>query len=186
MTTSQNPTPRFFIAFLPPAEVDTFATTIIQELGDRYQTRTAKSPPHITLQPPFEWPLNALPALENSLQAFAQTQAPVPLTLSGFGAFSPRVLYIKVLKTPELLQLQSALMQHLEDTLGIVDLKNKRRGYSPHMTLASRNLNPDTFHEAWADLQKREANFEFRGDRLTLLIHQGHRWENQQDFSLIG
>jgi len=186
MTAIESLNPRFFVAFLPPPEVDAFARAVIQELGDRYHTRTAKAPPHITLQPPFEWPLDALPALAKSLQSFAQTGTHTPIQLAGFGAFSQRVLYIKVLKTPELLDLQASLMQHLEDTLGIVDLKNKRRGFSPHMTVASRNLYPDTFHRAWEELQPREVNFEFVGDRLTLLVHRGYHWEHQQDFPLMG
>jgi len=184
MTPHENPSPRFFVAFLPPPEVDSFTCQVIQELGDRYRTRTAKAPPHITLQPPFEWPIDALPTLESSLHTFAQTCKTVPIQLAGFGAFSPRVIYIRVLKTPELLELQSALMQHLEDALGIVDLKNKHRGFSPHMTVASRNLYPEIFRQAWNELQDREANFKFVGDRLTLLIHRGQHWEYQQDFPL--
>ena len=170
---------RFFVAFLPPPEVDTYANDVIRELSDRYQTRTAKAPPHITIQPPFEWPLERLPELTASLHRFAQGRSPVPITLDGFGAFRPRVLFINVLKAPELMALQAELMQHLEDTLNIVDEKNKRRGFSPHMTVASRNVSPAIFRSAWADLQPRTATFNFLCDRLTLLIYQGERWEVQ-------
>lgn len=175
---------RFFVAFLPPLEVDEYANSIIQELSDRYQTRTAKAPPHITLQPPFEWSIEREPGLTKSLETFAQGRSPVPITLRGFGAFRPRVLFINVLKSPELMALQAELMQHLEDSLGIVDLKNKHRGFSPHMTVASRNMSPAVFHKAWADLEPRTPSFEFLCDRLTLLLHQERGWEVQNQVEL--
>lgn len=168
---------RFFIAFLPPPEVDEYANAVIRELSDRYWTRTAKAPPHITLQPPFEWPLERLPELTASLNVFVQGRSSVPITLDGFGAFRPSVLFINVLKSPELMTLQAELMQHLEDRLGIVDAKNKRRGFSPHMTVASRNMSPAIFRNAWAELQPRTLTFNFLCDRLTLLIHQGECWD---------
>ncbi|HIK54919.1 MAG TPA: 2'-5' RNA ligase family protein [Synechococcales cyanobacterium M55_K2018_004] len=176
---------RFFVALIPPQEIQDYATTVIQELGDRFQTRTAKAPPHVTLYPPFEWPRKRSPELEDCLAQFAAHHAGVPVSLSGFGAFSPRVLYINVLKTPELLHLQANLMAHLEATLGIVDVTAKRRPFAPHLTVASRNVTRQTFREAWALLQDRSVAFEFLGDRLTLLRHDGGCWQIQRNFSLV-
>jgi len=58
---------------------------------------------------------------------FAHNRKSVPVTLNGFGAFPPRVIYINVLKTQELLTLQTDLMAHLETLLGIVDPVSKTR-----------------------------------------------------------
>lgn len=167
---------RFFIALVPPVEICDYATQVIQELSDRFRTSTAKAPPHITLQAPFMWQVAEAAALETSLREFAALQAPVPVALSGFGAFAPRVLFMNVLKTPELLKLQANLLAHLETQLGIVDPVAKRRPFSPHLTVASRNVTRPIFKQAWADLQTRSIEFSFVGDRLTLLIHDGQRW----------
>ncbi|MTJ07719.1 2'-5' RNA ligase family protein [Anabaena sp. UHCC 0204] len=52
---------RFFIALLPPQHIQEYANSIKQYFADKYASRSAqKSPPHITLQPPFEWPDNAV------------------------------------------------------------------------------------------------------------------------------
>ncbi|HEY9624460.1 MAG TPA: 2'-5' RNA ligase family protein [Crinalium sp.] len=177
-------TPRFFIALLPPQAIQDFATDVIQELSDRYRTRTSKAPPHVTLQPPFQWPLDQVTALEQCLAASAEQHSPVPIALSGFGAFAPRVLYVNVLKTPELLALQSNLADALEKTLNIADPKSKQRPFAPHLTVASRNLTRQTFKQAWADLQPRSVEFEFLADRLTLLIHRGDRWQAWRDWVL--
>lgn len=179
---SVSSTSRFFIALIPPVTIQEYANTVIQELGDRYHTGTSKAPPHITLQPPFFWHPETVSELEMCLRTFVQTQSTVPVALSGFGAFAPRVLYINVLKTPELLMLQANLKTRLEENFGIGELGSKRRSFSPHLTVASRNLTRQSFKQAWAELQERQVEFEFVGDRLTLLIHDGQRWQIQTEF----
>jgi 2'-5' RNA ligase len=175
---------RCFIALLPPLEIQEYANQVIGELGDRYQTRTSKSPPHVTLQPPFQWHMQDISKLEQILSEFANHQRAVPMTLSGFGAFVPRVLYINVLTTAELLALQTALMTHLQETLEIIDPKSKGRTFAPHLTVASRNVTRQTFKQAWTELQVRQVEFEFVGDRLTLLVHDGQRWQIRSEFPL--
>jgi len=173
---------RCFIAFIPPTEIQDYANSIVQDLSDRYHTRTSPSPPHITLQAPFLWQMHPLSRLETCLSQFAQHQSAVPITFSGFGNFAPRVLYINVLKTPGLLTLQACLMTHLETHLGIVDPIAQQRSFSPHMTVASRNLTPSTFQQAWSDLQLRQVELAYMGDRLTLLLHDGQRWQIRSQF----
>lgn len=177
-------TTRFFVALMLPPEVEDYANRVIAELGDRYRTRTAKAAPHITLQAPFRWPHepDALNTLSTELKAIAAQQPPVPIILDGFSAFQPRVLYINVAKTPELLSLQSALAAHLQP-LNIIDPKAKSRSFSPHVTVASRNLSPGLFRRIWADLRERPAHFEFTCDRLTLLIYRD-RWHRHSEYIL--
>lgn len=180
--------PRFFVALLPPQAIQAYATEVIQALRDRYHTDTAKAPPHITLQPPFQWLLTRMADLEGCLAQVAHQSSPVPMVLSGFGAFAPRVLYINVLNTPELLALQSTLMTTLERVLAISDARSKQRPFTPHLTIASRNVTRQTFKQAWDDLQQRsvESSVEwtFVSDRLTLLMHDGHRWHIHSEFSM--
>ena len=75
-------------------------------------------------------------------------------------------------------------MAQLEKTLGIVDLKAKQRPFSPHLTVASRNLTRQTFKQAWSELQSRQVEFKFVGDRLTLLLHNGQCWQIHSEFPL--
>lgn len=183
MTATNSDRTRFFIALLPPQLVQEEANSLIRELSDRYRTRTAKAPPHITIQAPFLWDPANIADLTTSLHAFTQTQPAIPVGLQGFGAFPPRVLFINVLKTPELLKLQTALLLHLEQTLDIVDPVAKRRPFAPHLTLASRNLTRQTFQQARADLELRSFEFQFVSDRLTLLIHDGQRWQIHSEYA---
>ncbi|MCU0533982.1 MAG: 2'-5' RNA ligase family protein [Hydrococcus sp. Prado102] len=176
---------RFFIALLPPAEIQQIANKIKQHFAEVYNSCAAqKSPPHITLQPPFEWKLEDLTFLEQKLGEFAIAQSPISMTLDGFSAFKPRVIFINVLKTPELLAIQKALMDELETSLRIVHEVSKNRPFSPHLTVGFRDLTKANFYKAWDEFKEQQLRFEFLVSQLTLLIHNGQRWEIHQEFLL--
>ena len=174
---------RFFIALLPPPDIQVQVNAIKQHFSDHYDSRAAlKSPPHITLQPPFKWLSTNLPALQQCLSTFADHREPVPVKLSGFAAFRPRVIYINVLKTQELLMLQTDLMAYL-DVLDIVAVST--RPFSPHMTVAFRDLTRQNFKAAWPEFQQQALQFEFTANYLTLLLHDGKRWNVSNEFPFL-
>jgi 2'-5' RNA ligase len=178
---------RFFIALLPSQAIQDYANEVKQVFVDRYNSRAAlKSPPHITLQPPFEWSVEALPLFNQRLSEFAAQVAPIPITLSGFGAFVPHVVYINVIKSASLLTLQAALSSHLETSLGIVDAVGKTRSFTPHITVGFRDLTPENFKLAWAEFQHRPLELEWTATQLTLLRHDGQRWTVANEFPFWG
>lgn len=175
---------RFFVALLPPQEVQEYANEIKQDFADRYHSQAAqKSPPHITLQPPFEWAESEVSKLEQRLSQFAACQSPIPVTLDGYAAFAPRVIFINVQPTAELLRVQTNLMRCLEETLGIIDPTAKSRPFVPHMTVAFRDLTIENFKLAWQEFQGRSLHANFLVSHLTLLRHDETRWQIDQDFS---
>ncbi|MDZ8054483.1 MAG: 2'-5' RNA ligase family protein [Aulosira sp. ZfuVER01] len=177
---------RFFIALLPPQDIQDYANQIKQYFADNYASSHAqKSPPHITLQPPFEWANSDVSRLEASIREFASEQKPLPVTLSGFAAFAPRVIYIDVVRSQELLTLQADLMAYVEASLGIVDKVGKTRPFAPHMTVAFRDLTRQNFKAAWPEFENRQLHFEFTADKLTLLIHDGRRWNIKSEFAFF-
>ncbi|MEH2233596.1 MAG: 2'-5' RNA ligase family protein [Nostoc sp.] len=177
---------RFFIALLPPQDIQDYANEIKQYFADRYASSGAlKSPPHITLQPPFEWADANLPRLEASLKEFASEQQQVAITLKGFNAFAPRVIYINVVRSQKLLTLQADLMAYTESNLQIVDKVSKTRPFAPHLTVAFRDLTKQNFKAAWPEFENRQLHFEFTADKLTLLLHDGKRWNIKREFAFF-
>lgn len=174
----------FFIALLPPVSIQEEVNQIKQYFSDRYASSHAqKSPPHITLQPPFEWNREAVEVLADCLNQFARERSQVPITLSGFAAFAPRVIFVNVLKTPELLNLQADLANHLKTTLGIVDQRSQGRPFAPHITVAFKDLTKQNFKAAWPEFQDKPFQSEFIANQLTLLIHRNERWNIFKEFS---
>lgn len=180
---SQSRRSRFFVALLPPQPIQDQVTAIKQEVADRYESRGAlRSPPHITVQPPFEWAIAEVSNLQAGLQAFANRQRGIPITLSGFGAFPPRVIYVNVLRSSELLALHQALIEHCEASFGLLNPVEKQRPYAPHMTVAFRDLARQQFRIAWPEFELRSFAATFTATHLTLLIHDGQRWQVHSEF----
>lgn len=176
----------YFIALLPPQEIQDHANQIKQHFADKYASSHAqKSPPHITLQPPFEWADTDIPLLEEHLKTFALRQNLIPITLKGYAAFVPRVIYIDVVRSPELLTLHQNLMSYLETNLEITDKVGKTRPFAPHMTVAFKDLTRQNFKAAWSEFEKRQLHFEFTASVLTLLAHDASRWNIKSEFPFI-
>ncbi|MGB3266805.1 MAG: 2'-5' RNA ligase family protein [Microcoleus sp.] len=176
---------RFFIALVPPPDIEQQITEIKQYFAEHYNSRGAlKSPPHITLQPPFEWEAADVAKLEESLKSFAANRLAIPITMSGFAAFAPRVIYADVVKSPELLEIQKDLMSYVRENLGIVNSASQTRPFIPHMTVAFRDLTQENFQTAWLEFSGRELLFEFTAAALTLLLHDGSRWNISKQFPL--
>ncbi|MEM8714503.1 MAG: 2'-5' RNA ligase family protein [Cyanobacteria bacterium P01_G01_bin.4] len=176
----------FFLALLPPPQIQASITAIKQEFGDRFNSYHAlKSPPHITVFPPFKWPEPQMSQFE-CLADFAASQAQVPVTLSGFGAFPPMVIYVRPLKSPTLMEVYERLQVFVADRLELVDPMAKRRAFSPHVTVAHRDLSKENFRAAWAEFEGRSFNAEFATTQLTLLQHNGHHWEIAREWEFRG
>jgi 2'-5' RNA ligase len=179
----QNASRLYFIALLPPMAIQEKVTQIKQEFAENYGSHAAlKSPPHVTLQPPFERSIEQVSLLKACLSELATGYPPLPMKLSGFGAFPPRVIYVNVVKTPELMALQAKLAAYLEAKLGLVDDRNPAYPFSPHMTVAFRDLKRQMFQPAWSEFQDRSLSYEFTARHLTLLHHNGRRWEIETEF----
>lgn len=176
---------RFFIALVPPPDIQQHITEIKLYFAEHYNSRGAlNSPPHITLQPTFEWLAEDVPKLEQSLKEFSANRLSIPVTLSGFAAFAPRVIYTDVVKSPELLEIHSYLMSYIEANLGIVDRVSQSRPFVPHMTVAFRDLTKENFQTAWLEFAGRSLHIEFTASALTLLLHNGSRWNISNQFPL--
>jgi len=176
----------FFIALLPPAEIQAEITEIKQYFAQNYNSSHAlKSPPHITLYPPFKWVTENLPTLEQTLAEFTASYAPVGIILDGFGKFSTRVIFVEPLKTTELIAVQANLITYLESYLGLVDENSKTKTFNPHMTVAFKDLKRQAFKAAWPEFRDRQFQVNFTADCLTLLIHNGQRWNIHRKFPFM-
>lgn len=89
------------------------------------------------------------------------------------------------MRNQELLTLQAELMAHLEANLGIVDKVSKTRLFALHMTVAFKDLTKQNFQAAWQEFEKQQVHFEFTADNLTLLLHDGKRWNIKTEFPFV-
>ena len=176
---------RFFIALVPPPEIQTSINEIKRYFQEHYGARKAfNSPPHITLQAPFMCSSDrTLDELTEGLRKFAMGREGIAISLRNFEAFPPNVIYVDVVQKTELMALHKDLAVFMENNYGIVD--RRYPNFCPHMTVAFRDLTKAAFHQAWPEFQHKTLAFDFTAQSLTLLRHDGQRWQIYQDYALL-
>ncbi|GEP94663.1 2'-5' RNA ligase [Chitinophaga cymbidii] len=179
----------YFIALLPTAEVGKEIIKIKQDFAEQYgPTYALKVLPHITLQVPF----TADPSLERAfceeLTEFAKTQAPFEVSLNGFGTFpnkQNRVLFINVEKSETMSAMHRQLINFLRKEFGFSTML-ARTGFTPHVTVAFKDLDDAQFEKAWPEYENKEYTASFKVNNLYFLRHNGKSWEVLQKCKLGG
>jgi len=172
-----------FIAVLPDDEIRAEVTNFKKYALERFQSgRALKSPPHITLIPPFRWSPGRIKELKTVLKYYAKSCPPFSLTLHGFNCFEPRVIFVAIEKNEELERLQSRLQVLLYSALSIQN--NCTHSFNPHMTVAFKDLRKSVFPLAWKYFSNLKYMRVFEVKQLYLLQHDGRQWQIVDDFKL--
>jgi 2'-5' RNA ligase len=172
-----------YIAVLPDArtagEVTEFKLLLAERFGARHALR---SPPHITLFPPFRWVESRLGEFALGLAAFSAARQGFELTLRDFNRFGSRVLYVDVAPSLALEALERQLVDFLERVFGLSS--SQPHGFHPHMTIAHKDLSQDVFSQAWGYFSGRAYERSFPVGSLACLRHNAKGWEVWQSFPL--
>jgi 2'-5' RNA ligase len=177
---------RYFIGIIPPPVIVDEVTSIKNAFMTNYQTKAAlRSPPHITLHMPFEWKEPKEAVLIDYLGKFLSTRPAFPLTLSGFGCFEPRVIFVLVKENNELHALQKESARFCKMKLNLFHPQYQDLPFHPHITLAFRDLKKSDFPQAWAELRDKPFLREFEVKSISLLKHDGKLWKTHHSFHLL-
>lgn len=177
--------PLYFIALLPDERLLEEITQIKKEIRTRFGPNHAlKLPPHITLQIPFNMPQDREPILEENLQNFSRNEEKFEIRLDGFGAFKPRVIYIKIQQPEALVQLHERLQEMLMHSIGLSE-REQVENLHPHVTLATRDVKKEVFKEMWSEFRNREFSAAFKAEELYVFKHNGKTWDIWQKFALV-
>ncbi|MDX1685127.1 MAG: 2'-5' RNA ligase family protein, partial [Saprospiraceae bacterium] len=166
----------YFIALVPDEGLRGEIQHLKMEMAEHYDASHAlKSPAHITLQMPFRWPEEEESQLFGSLDQLASDQSPFRVELDGFGCFTPRVIFVKVVDHAPVIQ----LFERVRKSLKKADLPEDKMNddIHPHITIATRDLDKDDFFKAWKVYKKRPFSRSFTASRLSLLKYNGKNWE---------
>ncbi|WP_247235320.1 2'-5' RNA ligase family protein [Telluribacter sp. SYSU D00476] len=174
----------YFVALLPDEQIQQDVTAFKQVAAEQFNSRHAlKSPPHITIIPPFKLPAEEATTLVETMAAAAARLAPFPVQLRGFDRFGQRVIFVDVIMDEALRTCYQVTAEAFHQQLGI---KPDDRPFHAHMTVAFKDLHRKVFGDAWAYFSQQSYERTFHVQTLTLLKHNGQRWEVEQDqaFSL--
>lgn len=174
---------KYFIALLPTTQQQAQITELKEYMSSTYNSSAAlKSPPHITLHPPFHYVEAEESYMFEQLAGFSAKQQSFNVQVNGFNAFTPRVIYVDVVKNTSLQQLYDELEKILAFRMGINNQLRKGRQFHPHITIAFSDLKPGAFRAAWKEFRTRDIEFNFEARQITLLKHNGKTWEILHSF----
>lgn len=166
----------FFIAIIPPQTLREEITKLKAIFSKTFATsHSLKSPPHITLVPPLKLDDAATKGTDEVLKSFCSKRASFNLVINGFGAFAPRVIYLKIGASKDLSALWADLLKHFP-------YKGTGRQFTPHITLAFRDLSKKMFHRAWEIYKHDSFVRAFEVSDLVLLKHNGKNWDIYEEY----
>ena len=173
----------YFIALIPPSPIFEEALSLKEYLHDQYGCKAAlNSPPHITLHMPFQWKEKKEGKLTEALEKFSIGKRTFQVSFRDFSCFAPKVIYIDV-KPCELLDtLQHDLHRFCKTKLNLFNAQYRDLPFHPHVTLAFRDLKKDMFLRAWEEFQSKKFAGDFSVDKITLLKHDGKKWQRFREF----
>ena len=170
--------PLYFMGIMPPVDIQHEITLTKEYFRDTYGASHAlKSPPHITLVPPFRLPVSGEKDLIHNLKSFAAAEEAFSIQLENFNAFPPRVIFVDVKPAEKLNGLYERITGFAAGALGHSVGSKGNRHFSPHVTVAFKDLRKEDFNDAWPEFRNKKINFEFVADRITLFKHNGRKWE---------
>jgi 2'-5' RNA ligase len=172
----------FYFALLCPEPVDQRVNVLKQWVRDHHGAKVAlKSPAHITLLPPFWWPAKETDSLASFASNFQHTPDALHIQLKGFGHFGKRVIYAKVVDNITLTVLHESFSRYMKPLLEKL-VKEESRPFSPHVTIASRDLSPSAFVETWAVLSKQDFDADMTISEISLMVLRDGKWEVFRSF----
>lgn len=168
----------WFVAVLLPEEVVHQVRALQQEIADRFGPRRAlRLPPHITVEAPFRLGDSEGERLVAALAAFLAGKPCFEVALKNFGYFRDDVIFVEVVAPLELLELHNQLQSFLRQEAGFIQTAPLHPGYTPHLTLANRDVTPQQHAAIWRELSRRRFFARFLVSDLALMRHNGASWD---------
>jgi 2'-5' RNA ligase len=162
----------YFIAINLPEPLNSRIEKIKKHISEEYGTRSVlKSPPHITIVPPFFWGNET--ELIGLVKAF--NYPPFNIELNGYQAFQASVVYIDVEENEHITQLHQTFNAHFFGRYP--QLKKKYPfPFQPHITVGNRDWKWDEFKRCWDDMRDLPFEASFMFTHLSLLKNVEGLW----------
>jgi len=177
--------PLYLLALLPPDPVFSQTWALKQEVHGLTGSRNAvRLPPHITLLPPMRESLDFERQCVAALTDFTASEAAFEVPLDGFAWFGDRTLFVRVSEGAALRAFHARLLAWC--AVHLPQVRPENRPYTPHLTLATRDLPPAQVPGLRALFGGRTYVAAFAVQQLTLFRHDGQQWQPCATFLLGG
>jgi 2'-5' RNA ligase len=178
------PRDMYYVTLLCPLEIDeqidSYKATMKTAFGCEV---AAKSPAHITLINPFFLSEGKYKDLTEKLEAFESVIDDVHLEINGFNYFGNRVIFADVPSNDNLNALQEQLENYLKNS-GFPFIKEAKKPFHGHVTIATRDLKEEDFDAAWAHFNGKPFNASFSTNAIHIMKLVDEKWVHDKKFIL--
>ncbi|KAA6441257.1 hypothetical protein FEM33_02815 [Dyadobacter flavalbus] len=179
---------RYLIAVIPPEKINEQIREFQHDMAGRFQSSKAlRNIPHITLKAPFQTVGEDHTKVVNWFDALQIDVQPFSVALDGFGSFSGSarpVIYVKPVANPDLSSLQKQILQAFSGTFPEIKVSHTEKEFSPHITIAYRDLTPEFFIKAWAAYENKPFQASFPVSEFHLMQHDQSQWKTIYKYHL--
>lgn len=176
----------YLIALIPPKVVYEAAMAFKNDIGSRFNCPyTINVIPHITLiDTTIELPATEHSKLVDWFKKLPISQESFIIKLEDFRCFANNnfpVIYIHPVTNISLHSLQKEIAWNFKNSYPGLLPKGK---FTPHMTVAYKDLSPDMFQLAWQEYKTKKYSATFEVDSFHLLQHDFKKWNIIETYHL--
>ncbi len=135
-----------------------------------------KSPPHVTVIPPFWMEPHRISKLRRIVEEWAGSYPPFVWSLDGFSHFDERVVFIAPFADAPLEEMQRALVQRLQGNPLRLKLRT-RKHFHPHVSVAVRIPDADTYQLCWQLVNRMHFSCQYPQLDVAILQYNGKKWD---------
>lgn len=166
----------YYVAIVCPEELNKIILGFKLWMQEKFGCKVAlKSPAHITLIPPFWMDTGKEDIILQALHSFESSEDTIRIELNGFAHFSNRVLFIDIKPNDPLARVRQEAEEHFFNAPGS-SIKKETRPFSPHITIANRDLKPGDFKKAWEHFSVKQFEESFMAEQISLLRLDDGKW----------
>lgn len=168
---------RYFIALVPPTDICKHIFEYKKLIAEKFNSKGAlRSEAHITLHMPFLWPNKRLEELVTLIETIASQSSYFEIETNSFGFFEPRVVYIDIIKTNALKEIQNNLNSLMRNKLNLKNSNYKDDIFNPHITIGFRDLKKQIFPSAKEYFESCSFKTSWTQTNISLLEYKTERW----------
>jgi len=144
-----------------------------------------RSPAHITLVPPFTCTDAQADEVCDTLWKAMRNESSARFSIDGTDHFDNRVIHLKVTEFEGIKKIHGIVNETLK-THYAWTLRKEEPPFTPHITLANRDLKPEQFIAVWAELRGITYKRRCSVPALHMLRHDGKRWRVYKEVPMGG
>lgn len=173
---------RYVIVSEVTGEGGRFNNELRREVFEKLGAKSSKLPAHFTIKAPFEYE-GSLEQLEEVLDQFIKAEKAMPYRMEGYDHFDDRVVYMKVLMSPEGKAMHDRLIEAMGKLPYIHYSSTDGKDKIFHVTVSSKRIAP-IFNKLWEYVHRYPCDFDCWFDNISVYVWQNNTWELYRRYEL--